>query len=484
MDDLAIVGGRVIDPETGVDAIRTVTVSNGTITAVTTDDAPARRTLDARGQVVAPGFIDLHSHAQSLAGARLQALDGVTTALDLESGRYPIGPTLRAAADEGRPINFGYSVGWGATRAALVQGSTIGPDVVLPATPGWDRRWGDREVARLLTLLEAELAEGAIGIGLLLGYAPGVTRKEYLDVARLAATAGVGTFTHARFLSGMEPGSSLEGVLEVVAAAASTGASMHLCHLNSTAGRQAHDVVAAVRTAQAGGLPLTTEAYPYGAGATEIGAAFLDPANLDSMGIEPDAILLLGARRSVADLDELRVLRTTAPTTDVVVRWFDEDSPDDRAALLESLTLPGAAFASDSMNPLVEGAEVEPGAWPVRPDAVTHPRSTGCFAKVFRWLVRELDVLNLPEAVRRCSLVPADILAASAPAARRKGRAQVGCDADLVVFDPDRLTDASTYQSVAPSVGMTHVLVAGVPVVVDGRLDLDQRPGRPITSRA
>ena len=119
-------------------------------------------------------------------------------------------------------------------------------------------------------------------------------------------------------------------------------------------------------------------------------------------------------------------------------------------------------------------------SWPAPGDAVTHPRSAGCFAKVFRWLVRDLGLLTLPDAVRRCTLLPAEVLARSAPAARRKGRLQVGCDADVVVFDPATFGDVATYDRLEPSQGVVHVYVDGVPVVRDAQLVLDARPGRPI----
>ncbi|MFG3436307.1 amidohydrolase family protein [Nonomuraea sp. NPDC047897] len=483
--DVALVGGRVIDPETGLDAARTVAFTGGEITHVTEEPVPARRTVDVTGLVVAPGFIDLHSHAQSLVGARLQALDGVTTALDLEAGRWPVSPAVRAAREQGRPINFGFSAGWAHARATIAgDGARFGPDVVLPAAPGWDEPWSGRQVTALLDMLAGELAAGAVGIGVLLGYAPGVTRAEYLDVARLAAEHGVGTFTHARFLSGAEPGSSLEGVLEVVAASAATGAAMHLCHLNSTSGRQSAQVAGVLSTAAAQGLKVTGEAYPYGSGATEIGAAFLAPANLRRLGLDHSAVHLLEEGRAVRDRAEYDDLRARRPAIDVIVTFLDEADPDDRASLLETLLMPDTAIASDAFTPYLDARPVTADTWPSPPGAMTHPRSAGCFAKVFRWLVRDLALLTVAEAVRRCTLVPARVLAASAPGARRKGRLQVGCDADVVVFDPATFGDVATYRRVEPSRGMVHVYVHGVPVVRDGHLLLDARPGRPVVGAA
>lgn len=478
MNDLVFSGARVIDPETGWDAIGDVAVTGGEITAVSRESLPGRVRIDVTGLVLCPGFIDLHSHAQSVPGHRLHALDGVTTALDLEVGRRDVPAALRHAEDEGRPLNFGFSAGWASTRAAM-----DGPPIderrqLIPMTPGWNQPWRDAKVEALVDRLGEQLNAGALGVGLLLGYAPEVTRAEYLRVARLAAEFGVPTFTHSRYVSLEEPGSSLEGILEIVAAATGTGARMHVCHLNSTSTRRVDEIAAVLSRARSFGVHVTTEAYPYAAGATSIGAAFLDPAVLHRMGLRPSSITHLGLGRRLRDLDELARLRAADPTAPVFIEWADETVAADRALLERSLLFPDTAIASDSMSPLRDGAVV--AEWPIGPGAVAHPRSAGCFAKVFRWLVRERGVLTLPEAVRRCTLVPAQILAPAAPAMRRKARVQAGCDADLTVFDPDRFADRATYADPAASTGVVHSLVAGDFVVRDGELVLDAFPGRPI----
>ena len=188
--------------------------------------------------MLSPGFIDLHSHAQSRSGLLLQALDGVTTALDLELGAASVSGAIAVAECEGRPINYGYSAAWLLTRMLLLDGAALaepfamfvgnqdGPNWNLPASPG--------EVQRVLDAVEAQVADGGIGIGVLVGYAPLSGRSEYFALAALAARLNVPTFTHTRFISTREPDTSLEAALEVISAAAGTGAHMHMCHLNST----------------------------------------------------------------------------------------------------------------------------------------------------------------------------------------------------------------------------------------------------------
>jgi hypothetical protein len=482
---LALTGARVIDPESGLDGVRTVGISDGTIVAVTADDVPAETVVDVSGRVLAPGFIDLHSHAQSLTGMRLQALDGVTTALELEAGALPVRDRYQRSIEEGRPINFGFSASWALARLHLFDGVPLtATDSILSghqARPGWRAPVGPADRARLLDLLEANVADGAVGIGVLLGYAPETSRDEYFQLAALAGRLGVPVFTHARYMGGgEEPHTSLEGAVEVIAAAAGTGAQMHLCHVNSTSDRMIDEVAEAVLRARGYGVRVSTEAYPYGASSTVIGAPFFTPERLARAGIPTTALTYLPTGERVASLDRLAELRERDPGGNVIFEWLDEHDDADRAVLLRSLLLAETAIASDAM-PLTGAPAGD--AWPVPTEARVHPRSLGTFARTFRWLVRELGVLSLTEAVRRCSLLPAQILAESVPVMRRKGRVRVGADADLVVFDPEMISDRATYTSVTPSTGIAHLLVDGVFVVRDGSLIATANPGQPIRSR-
>lgn len=484
--DVVLTGARVIDPETGLDAVRAVGITDGRITAVAELPPPSRATVDVTGSVLAPGFIDLHSHAQTITGLRLQALDGVTTALELEAGVLPVTAGYARAEAEGRPVNFGFSASWTDARMHVLDGVPLDRDSSLDtfsayqSLPNWRGPASDRDVARILGLLEEAVGEGALGIGVLVGYAPDSGRAEYFRLAGLASRLGVPTFTHTRYISTEEPGTSLEGALEVIAAAAGTGAHMHMCHVNSTSNRMIDEVAGAVEAARAGGARVSTEAYPYGAGATVIGASFLAPEALHRMGIAPPRLTYLATGERIADPARLRELREADPAGLVVVHILDEEDPADLAILERSFTLADTAIASDSM-PLVEpGGSWAPDRWPLPPGLITHPRSAGCYARTLRWLVRERGVLTLTEALRRSSLLPAQLLEATVPAMRRKGRVQVGADADLVVFDPVAVTDRATYTAVAPSTGFRHVLVRGIPVVRDGEIVINALPGRAV----
>jgi N-acyl-D-aspartate/D-glutamate deacylase len=485
--DLVLRGGRVIDPETDLDGIRDVAVEGRRIAAVSEDQLDGLTVIDVAGLSVSPGFIDLHSHAQTLAGRRLQACDGVTSAFDLEGGRAPIDATYGQEAQRGSPIHYGFSASWAAARMHVVAGidAAGGVEGLLEnlGRPAWQRPADTNEVARILEQLRRDLSAGGIGIGLLMGYAPGVAPDEYLSVARLAAEAAVPTFTHSRDLIELTPGTLVDGAEEIVRAAGETGARMHHCHVNSTSGRHVDRVLALVARSQAQGAKVTTEAYPYGSGATAIGAAFLSPERLGERGLEPRSLTYLPTGERVADAGRLRHLRATDPGGAVIVDFLDEDDPADVALLRRSLLFADTIIASDAMPPISRTSRPDPEAWPLPADQVTHPRTAGTFARALR-LWRQGN-LPLSDIVRRCTLLPARLLETCAPAMAAKGRIQVGADADLTVFDAERVTDQATYaESTRPSSGIVHVLVDGRFVVRDGELVREAMPGRPVRAGA
>jgi dihydroorotase-like cyclic amidohydrolase len=490
--DIVLRGGRVIDPETGLDAVTDVAVSAGRISYIGNGVTSASVDLDVAGQVVTAGFVDLHSHTTGVAGNRLRALDGVTTALELEAGVTPVAAAYERCAAEGRPVNYGFATSWALARMEAVGG--IGLDGRLDtflaniATPAWQQPASPAQLSAITRRLAADLADGALGIGVLIGYAPRADPGEYLRVAALAAEAGVPAFTHARDLAEFVPATLIDGAEEIVRAAGETGAHMHYCHVNSTSVRHIDRVHDLVSRAQQAGSRVSTEAYPYGSGMTGIGAAFLAPERLHERGLVPADLTYARTGEQVASAERLRELRSTDPGGLAIIRHLDESAPDDRAVLLRALTFPDAIVASDAM-PLTwpAGAPAE-SDWPLPPGGITHPRTAGTFARALRMLASDGDgavgaagPLGLTETLRRCSLLPAQLLADRVPAIRNKGRIQPGCDADIVVFDPATIRDQATYaQTTRPSAGIRHVLVNGVFVVRDAAIVPDALPGRPI----
>jgi hypothetical protein len=480
-------GGRVCDPATGFDGVTDVLVDHGTVSVIGVGLDPTGATVvDATGLIVGPGFIDLHSHMHSVVGHRLQAFDGVTTAFELEAGLSPVERAYREAAATGRPLNYGFSASWAGARSeamlGLVPQANFSETMTIMAREDWQRSTTRTERATLLAILERELADGALGVGVLLGYAPESDPREFLEVARLAARAGAPTFTHVRELVEFEPSTPIDGPSEIAIAAAETGGAMHHCHVNSTSLRHVDRVLAMLDRARSDGARVSVEAYPWGAGATSIGAYFLAPERLARHDMKPSNIMLIATGERIADEARLREVRATAPGALCIPTFLHEDDPADFRLLQEAFIFPDSIPASDSFSPTwADGGLYDVDDWPIPPGGTTHPRGGGTFTKTIRMMVRDTTAWTWLEAFRRCSYLPARMLDEVAPAMRAKGHLGVGADADIVILDPSTVSETATYaDSTRLAEGVRHLLVNGSFLIRDGALDPDSRPGRGI----
>jgi N-acyl-D-glutamate deacylase len=487
--DLIIRGGRVLDPETQSDRIADIAIQDGTIVGIGDGLGTARATIDAHGLIVGPGFIDLHAHGQSLPADRMQAFDGVTTALELELGVLAIARWYEEQAHAGRVLNYGAAVGWVFARIATMTAQQVESTIVGMGLAARDRRWvesvaNDAELREIVARVRAGLDQGGLGIGFPNAYAPGTGIKELSELCSLAAGFGVPTYTHIAYMSDIDPRSSIDAYTRLIGLAGSTGAHMHICHFNSTSLHDVERAAELVRTAQAQGLKVTVEAYPYGTGSTILSADFFaDPDFTKRMGVGYDAIELILARHRFSDRDELLAAQKRDPGAVVAIHFLDVAADARHRALLDvSVMFPGGAIASDAMPWLASNGTMYLGdAWPLPDDVASHPRSAGTFTKFLREWVRERQAVPLLEGIRKCSLIPAQILEPSVPEMRRKARLQPGCDADIVIFDLATLTDRADFQTMnRPSEGVRHLLVNGAGVIHDGELVRDARPGRAI----
>lgn len=492
MYDIIIRNGRVIDPETGRDEICDVAIKGDRIAAIGAIAEKAEQEIDASGLIVAPGFIDLHAHGQSLPADRMQAFDGVTTALELEVGALPVGEWYDAQAKAPRLLNYGTAAAWIFARKAVMIGLPLDggePAITTMGRGAEDPRWSrdaatEAQSADIVALTRKGIEEGGLGIGIPYAYAPGAGAKEMSLICDLAAETDTPTYTHVAQMSNIDPKSSIEAYVLLVGLAGTTGAHMHICHLNSTSLQDIERAASLIAKAQAQGLKVTTEAYPYGTGSTVVSAGFfVDPAFVARTGTGYDAIEMVASHHRLADKDELDAARQKDPSALVLWHFLDTENNSHHQKLLDvSVTFPGGAIASDAMPwSQPDGTLYLGDQWPLGVDKTAHPRSSGTFTRFIRQWSREREIVTLPEAIGKCTLIPAQIVESCAPAFKRKGRLQPGCDADIVVFDFGRIADRATFEHMhLPAEGMHTVLVNGVPVISDGQLVKAAAPGRAI----
>ncbi len=451
--DLVLEGGRVMGPETGLDAVRNVGIRDGKIVRISSEALTGRRVVHAGGLVVAPGFIDLHQHAQDLASQRVKALDGVTTALELEIGAPDVAEFLKAK--EGHSlIHYGTSASHVAARA-LVFGAPLPAGTILPKSgPATDLPATPEQIEAIKQRLRSELDAGGLAIGMGIQYTPGATRLEVIDMFRLAAERRLPVYTHMRSAGRVETGSAIEAVSEVIGAAAITGASLHIVHINSTCLRDSQECLSMVEGARARGLDVTTEAYPYIAGMTAINSALFNPGWREKLGIDYGDLVLpdTGEHLTKQRFDEMH----SSSANQWVLVYANTQEVVDKV-----IPNPLVMIASDGL----EG----------------HPRNAGTYSRVLRQYVREKGTVTLMDAIRKMSFMPSEMLERSTPAARQKGRLQEGADADIVVFDASTITDRATFEKpMEPSVGVRYLVVGGTLLVDEGKIVPDVFPGRAI----
>ena len=471
--DIVFQGARVIDPERRLDEIRNVGIRGDTITALTEEPladslADGGVLIDATGLVLAPGFVDLHAHGQGPASREYQARDGVTTALELEWGVADVGAFLDARRGKSL-VNYGATVNQGALRGLEIvpQDERADLEAAFTAASAADEPLtAERDAAdstyytelpperfpAMLERLEQGLEEGALGIGLAVQYYPGARRREIVEVFRFAGEKRATIHTHVRSMT-------IEAMQEVLANAVATGAPLHIVHVNSMALGEIDTVLDLIGGARRLGLDVTTEAYPYTAGSTSLHSSIFDEGWQGRLGIDYGDLQweATGERLTRETFERYRRERGT-----VILHFMKEEWIE--TALGNNWVI----VASDGM--------------PYAPKA--HPRTAGTYSRVLGRYVRERGTLDLMTALLKMTLLPADRVASMSEQMRRKGRIQVGADADIVVFDPDTVIDTATFEGgLSFSEGIVLTMVNGVFVVRDGETVEGVAPGRGIVGR-
>jgi cytosine/adenosine deaminase-related metal-dependent hydrolase len=473
---LVINNGRVIDPETGLDAIRHLGIHAGKIVEIAAVPLEGQSQIDATGLVVAPGFIDLHTHSPTLLGQYFQAFDGVTTALELEAGFHPV--SAYAASISATPlINYGASAGHVMARVLEKNGLLLAADGESPRPVGL-KGWmtaltffftdadtalsaSMRETAspsELNTLrehLEQNLDQGALGIGLPLDYfSDAIGPAEMHMLFEVAGRLGAPIFIHIRRGLDGDPA----GLEEVITLAAKFRAPIHICHITHSAISALDEFLALIRQARKAGVDISTEVLPYNAGSAAIGSAVFGRNWQEIFNISYQDVqwAATGERLTASRFDEYR---QTQPDGPVIHHYLKEEWTQ------RAVAEPGVIIVSDLLAMQTRDKKVAP--------------HNGAFSKILARYVRQESLLDLNTALRKMTLLPAMRLQAYAPAFARKGRIQEGMDADITIFDPHTVLDRATYEDpYQEAEGIEHVIVNGQPIIRKGKLVPNTYPGK------
>lgn len=461
--DLVISHGRVIDPETGLNAIRNIGINAGRIDAVSSAHLSGKQQIDATGLVVSPGFIDLHAHGQNIAAQTYQVRDGVTTALELESGISPfpnqeleIQPLQKQLMlRKGKSlINYGYSAGYFGSRFIVKDRDMQKVKYDFAS---------EEERNEILYYVEQNLNHGAMGIGLPLDYiSKGVNEAELEGIFRLAARRNVPLFVHIRMPDDV---TDLSGFEELVALVRKTTATLHMVHITSTGLQRLPRYIEMMEQARADGFDITTEVYPYTANQTDINAQIVDGDWETRWGISYQDVEWPPSGERFTDKRMWEEYRKKYPNGGIIMHSMKEEWVE------MAIRHPGIMIISDG--------------WIQEMDQRVHPRVAGTYARVLGRYVRQKNIISLPEAIAKMSYLPAKRLERFTPIMKRKGRVQVGADADITIFDSKTVIDQATFSKPNQfSKGIKYVVVSGQVVVKDEVIQVGVFPGKSIVSKS
>ena len=450
--DLVFMGGQVYDPETKLNKILHVGIRNGKIEKLSEAKLKGKREIDIKGLFLCPGFIDLHVHGTTPVEQQFQLHDGVTTALDLEFGYEPIKKFIEKRTDSSL-VNFGASANHQRLRRRAMKDFADDANTAERVDYYNNKTLSADERVKMNELLRKEVDDGALGIGVSVGYYLGASRREIYDVYKLAKELQVPIFSHLRDAKALS-------VQQAVADAMTTGASLHIVHINSTSADEIDLTLEMIGNARKRGYDITTEVYPYTAGSTGITTTIFREGWQERLGIGYGDLQWsdTGERLTKESFDTYRKKGGVVIIHSMKPEWI-------RQAIQSPLTL----IASDGMTYA----------------KFAHPRTAGTFSRVLGKYVREEKVLTLTEAIDKMTLMPAKRLEAFAPGMKKKGRIQEGCDADITVFDPATIIDKATFEGgLKFSEGIHYVVVNGTLMIDKGKTVPHVFPGKPILSKS
>ena len=469
--DIVIKNGRVMDPETGYDAVANVGINNGFITKITTAEIKGGRDIDAQGHVVAPGFIDYHSHGQDPYAYRLYARDGVTTPLDLEAGAFPMDDFY--SYWEGKALlNYGTNVSHVGARVAVLDKQDVGGRIVYEGSIAramndgqqWKTKLYDKkDEAAIMAAVEAELKKGGLGIAYPVGYYTRVGSPEMMSLTSLAGKYDVPITVHVRYLAQIPP-SGYMGITEMLAIARLNDVPMLVHHVQSNCLGLTEKCLDLIDTARAHGQKVVAEFYPWNYAGTYVDADYNKPGFEERMGIQASVYKIAESGEALTT-EKFDQLRKDAPETQLLMYTMKDEY------IMAAFTRPGTIVGSDAMPYIVDGGLK--GDWDTPYGAGNgHARGAGSHAKILR-MARETGAIPLMNAISMMSYLPAQFLEDHVPQMKKRGRLQEGAVADITIFDPRTVKENSGPEigkNSLPSTGIPYVIVNGTVVVDDSKV--------------
>lgn len=471
--DLVIKNARVIDPEAQTDVIANVGINDGRICAIVAQEQKlkGKEVIDASGLLVGPGFIDIHSH-EIFSPHRLTmqcfVLDGVTTQIGGNCGiqnnyLYPIGDYFNKLDQEGCLINYASYCGHTSLRERA--------GVKNPHKPATHK-----QIEKMKAMAAQEMQAGALGISYGIMYSPGSSYEELLALAKVAANYGGLTAAHAR--CGWNSPQAVDSVKEMIQLSRDSGIPHQYSHIGSMAGygEVMDHCLEVINAAQAEGIRICSDIYPYAAWETLLGSAIFDEGFVERYNcnysdlevgkevvIEGKVIMKAGDRFTQELFKHVRTQVLNGKINDPFIIGHIIRPEKVKQAMLN----PYVMICSDGC---------------VHQDSATgelsgHPRTAGSYARFLGQYVREDRLMDLVSALFKCSTLPAKVIGL-----RNKGKLSIGADADITIFNKDIIIDKATFGSEAlkPPEGIEYVIVNGVITVKKGEIVHDVMAGKPI----
>lgn len=449
--DIVINNGTIIEPKTEIQTVANIGIKDGKIEVISREKLEGGKIIDAKGKIVCPGFIDIHSHLNmDLYATWLSVKQGITTSLSGNCGMTPLMPIkeyLDSMEKRGYPINFATLVGHSWTLREMV--GIKDPHVTATA----------EETSEMVKIAEQALEEGAFGISFGLEYAPGANAEEYMPLVELAAKYDKLVPIHIR----TDALDFAVGLKEAIAMSEKTGARVHISHLAYQFGvypEVTEMAICMINNAVKKGLPIMCDSGMYEAFATFVKSAVFDDGWHERYGCQLSDLIISTGKYSGqrATKEIIDYIRNNEEGT--VGTAFVGVLPDLALAIKQPYTM----ISTDA------GLSDKPGNG--------HPQDTGTFPRVFQKLVREQGALSMMEAVIKSSYLPAKQMGIS----DKKGWLGTGVDADIVIFDPKTIRDNADYMGIGqpdtPPTGIHYVIVNGVIMVEEENTYMDRFPGK------